>query len=138
MINRTKNTASYSPSIPLESLAYQGFSNNPQHLDTEQNTCPSCGVIAPHNIVVNAPESPHYASLRCCECNRFIKWVGKPGKRQEREKRSQLIQGWLSNPQSPLTDWQRDFLTSISSAKHLSPKQQQHFDQIAGQLGGVR
>ena len=36
--------------------------------------CPQCGS---QQRKVGAGKAPHYASLRCGECDRFIKWIGK-------------------------------------------------------------
>lgn len=42
---------------------------NPIHLP-----CASCGSIERR---LGAGKGPHSASLRCGECDRFIKWIGK-------------------------------------------------------------
>lgn len=37
--------------------------------------CPSCGSIQAIQV---SGVGPHYAGLRCVNCNRFIKWLPKP------------------------------------------------------------
>lgn len=137
MFLEDKHKASYTPILAPEAPASKGFSHNPQQHDTAQNTCPACGTIAQHNLTPQPPQSPHYASLVCQECDRFIKWLPKPEKERERVKRSRIIQGWLNNRTLSLSDWERTFLSGISTAKDLSPKQQGIFDRIYGRLGGA-
>ncbi|HEY9795408.1 MAG TPA: hypothetical protein V6D30_07180 [Leptolyngbyaceae cyanobacterium] len=45
------------------------FRANPNHLP-----CASCGS---NERKLGAGKGPHTASLRCQECDRFIRWIGK-------------------------------------------------------------
>jgi hypothetical protein len=45
------------------------FRANPNYLP-----CASCGSI---ERKLGAGKGPHTASLKCAECDRFIKWLGK-------------------------------------------------------------
>ena len=38
-------------------------------------TCPRCGS---HSHVIGEGRGPHYASILCQNCGRFIRWVPKP------------------------------------------------------------
>ncbi len=41
------------------------------------NPCPSCGRTNAKQI---PGTGPHHAGLRCANCDRFIKWLAKPGR----------------------------------------------------------
>lgn len=110
--------------------------DNASEGSSSTKTCKSCGVIGEGRIVPMPIASIHYAQLRCNDCNSFISWIRKPENQLRQEKRSQQIKDWLNNPKLRLSEWEREFLTSIATATKLSPKQQSCFNKIQARLGG--
>lgn len=101
-------------------------------------TCPGCGTIEPRENSVKMPDGCiHHSAIRCGDCDAFLRWGEKPEKQRARDERKQLIKAWLSNPRASLNDWERGFLSSIASAKRISPRQQDWLDRIYSRLGGV-
>jgi predicted RNA-binding Zn-ribbon protein involved in translation (DUF1610 family) len=95
--------------------------------------CPNCGSVRV-NLVRMLSASPHYADLRCAECDGFRCWEAKPANQQKWQWQQARIAILLKSPQ--LSQWEWKFLASVQSKRSLSPKQQKVLAQIDTKLGG--
>lgn len=81
-------------------------------------------------------KGPHYASLRCAECDRFIKWEPKPTTVAKRQQQQQTVNYLLQA--KGLTDREREFLETVRSKDKLLPRQQEVLANIEAKVGGQR
>ena len=79
---------------------------------------------------------PHYAALKCGQCDRFLDWMPIPGTEGKRRDTSARVNRLLKL--SSLTQWEKDFLASIAKQKKLSPKQQETLAKIEAKVGEVK
>ena len=79
--------------------------------------------------------SPHYAALKCGECDRFLGWQQKPS--TEGKRRDILIQLDRLAGIAGLTDWEKDFLQNLKQQKKLSPRQSEVLARIEAKVGGA-
>lgn len=96
--------------------------------------CRACGSTR-LNLVSVPPPCPHRYAIRCGECDCFIRWAEKPENQDKRHSRKADINRLLET--GNLSDWEREFLSNISTVRKLSPKQQEIFNRILSQKGGV-
>jgi hypothetical protein len=94
----------------------------------------STGVLqCAHSVTkteLNPPGSEHYGTLRCAECNAFLRFVPKPKNVERRQlngfrlARLQMCPG--------LSSWEREFIDSLAKqgSIKLTPKQQSALDRL--------
>lgn len=96
-----------------------------------QKNCPTCGSDKV-NTVLMPSYHPHYAALKCGQCDRFIKWQIHPANQEKQQRRQTTISQLLKSPQ--LIQWEREFLRGVKSKK-LSLKQQEVLKRIEAKVG---
>jgi hypothetical protein len=78
----------------------------------------------------------HFAQVKCAVCGRHIRWEPRP-ETVERRKLNGFRLAQLGMC-FQLTEWQRQFVQSVSTCRTLSPKQQAVVDRLyAEHLGGT-
>ena len=81
-----------------------------------------------HTEVVPTKRGPHYAQLRCKDCNSFLKWLPKP-ETLEQEKRNKEVLTSLAKLDN-LYESEREFIRDMAGTKKLSPRQQEWLDAL--------
>lgn len=79
---------------------------------------------------------PHYAALKCGECDRFLVWLQSPkteGKRRDIAIRIDKAANYLDK----LTQWEQEFIGNLRAQKKLSPRQMEVLANIESRLGGA-
>ena len=79
---------------------------------------------------LNPPGSEHYGTLRCAECNAFLRFVPKPKNVERRQlnyyrlTKLQMLPG--------LNSWEREFVDSLAKqgSTKFTPKQQEIFNRL--------
>ncbi len=82
----------------------------------------------PHKVVVPEKRGPHHARLICKHCKKFFGWIPSPENVRRQKENAQILTA-LSKLEK-LPPWERQFVRSLSGAKHLSPKQQSTLEQM--------
>lgn len=77
---------------------------------------------------------PHYAALKCGECDRFLGWQQKA--ETEGKRRDQLVRLDRLAGISSLSQWEKDFIGSPREQKKLSPRQIEVLVKIESKVGG--
>ena len=85
--------------------------------------CPHPGVI-----VVPEKRGPHHAKKVCIKCRKFLGWVTSPENIEKQERNAEILTALAKLPQ--LDSWSREFVRTLGSQKHLSPKQQRKLDEL--------
>lgn len=75
----------------------------------------------------------HWGSLHCGNCGRHLTWLQNPDITAQFEQRQSLIQRAFESDR--LTSWERFFLKNVQGSRHLSPKQEQKYQQIMERHG---
>lgn len=96
------------------------------------SSCPSCG-FRKASIVRMAKGHPHYAALKCGQCDRFLDWMPTPATEGKRRDTSVKVDRLLKSPN--LTRWEQNFLQGLKGKKKLSPKQQERLAKIEAKAG---
>ena len=82
-----------------------------------------------HTVETREPvSSMHYAREVCTDCKRFVRWIPRPETIQQRLKNRETLTS-LAKLEG-LDEWTRNFIRSLSSERHLSPRQQKKLDEI--------
>lgn len=97
--------------------------------------CPSCGHTG-LNLVRMPDYSLHYAARRCGQCDTFRGWEPKPENQNKQQRWQTTISQLLKLPS--LSQWEREFLTSLQGSRSLSPKQLAVVQKIENQVGGLQ
>ncbi|MGE5655064.1 MAG: hypothetical protein ACM37W_00320 [Actinomycetota bacterium] len=98
-------------------------------------TCRHCGG---NNISERKGTGPHYAELRCDECNRHIRWLKNP-LTIEKERLVQERIAQLFKIRGSLRGWDRQFITDLYNrgVKKLSSAQFQQLQRIENEFGVI-
>lgn len=75
-----------------------------------------------HTYFLPAQSGPHHGSAVCADCGKFMGWVAKPENIKQQEDNAKILTALSKLPNLP--SWEREFVRTLSSIKHLSPKQQ--------------
>lgn len=103
--------------------------------DAPEQKCPGCGSI--RSTIVRMPSyCPHYAALKCGECDQFLTWQQKPETEGKRRDLAVRLNKLTSRP--GLTHWEKEFLLGLKQQKKISPKQGEVLAKIEARLGGVQ
>jgi len=94
-----------------------------------ESFCPSCNS---QTFTLGSGTATHYASLRCSECDRFIRWLPHPKTYEAHGDENVLIDKLIACDQ--LNPWERKFCLSIKNLKKRTPKQRAKLNQIANRL----
>jgi hypothetical protein len=100
---------------------------------SEQNVCPSCNS---QTFTLGSGTPTHYASLRCADCERFIRWLPRPENHETHNDENALIDRLLNCDR--LNPWELTFCQSLKTQRKRSPKQRAKLQAIASKLGGTR
>jgi hypothetical protein len=95
--------------------------------------CPKCSSTKIH-VVPITENSPHHAK-RVCVCGAFRGWEPRPENKQKQQQQQTRIAALLES--KGLTDWEREFLTSVQKKRTLSPRQIECLQKIESKVGGV-
>lgn len=102
---------------------------------TPEKKCPGCGSFR-ISIIRMPSYHPHYAALKCGECDQFLIWQQKPeteGKRRDIAIRIDKTRTNLDR----LTQWEQEFIGNLARQKKLSPRQMEVLANIESRLGGA-
>jgi len=99
-----------------------------------EQKCSICGSTK-INLVRMPSHSTHYAARRCAGCDAFRGWQPKPETQEKRLSQQTAISQLLKSSQ--LSQWEREFLTSLQGKRSLSPKQQETLGRIEAKVGGL-
>jgi hypothetical protein len=64
----------------------------------------------------------HYAVLTCAICGKHLRWLPRPETIARQKLNAFKLARLAMRPD--LTGWERQFISSVSGKKHLSPKQE--------------
>ncbi len=92
----------------------------------EKVFCPDCFC---QEFSLGAGTPTHYASVRCAECDRFIRWLPHPQNHEAHGDENALIDRLLSCDR--LNAWERKFCQSLKGLRKRSPRQRLKLLQIA-------
>jgi hypothetical protein len=91
-----------------------------------------------HSVIqtVPTPELQHFAKEVCADCGAFLRWLPKPENLERQKERQAQIEELRATGR--LSDWEREFLATISAQRTLSPKQTDRFNEMLGKYFGVK
>jgi len=91
--------------------------------------CPKCGC---QTFVMGAGTQTHYASLRCSECDRFIRWLPHPKTYEAHGDENALIDRLLACGR--LNNWEVKFCINIRPLKKRHPNQKAKLQELGNRL----
>ncbi len=91
-----------------------------------QDHCEHC-----NSRVEQLANGPHYAKEICTDCGRILRWIPKPATLERQQFNALRLARLAMSDQ--LSNWERNFIHSVSQRKKVSPKQQQIIDRLCAQ-----
>lgn len=85
-------------------------------------------------IAIEPLGSVHFGKEICRNCDRVLRWLPKPGNVERRRLTAYRIAKMLMAP--GLTEWETQFLTSVSRQQKFSPKQTAVLERMWDELFG--
>jgi hypothetical protein len=76
----------------------------------------------PRAEVVMEKRGTHYARRVCSDCRKFLGWIPHPDNVRKARENAEILTA-LSKLDN-LPSWERQFIRSLVTTKHISPKQQ--------------